>query len=60
MAKVGDIIARVEAPTLYYRITSKHPGGYFRCLPYQRSGKEIVVMKHSGKLIGDGSVWKEI
>lgn len=57
---VGDLVARVEAPTVLYRVTSKHPG-YVRILPYQRSGREVVLttVKHGGRTIwaGDGSQW---
>jgi hypothetical protein len=57
---VGDLIARTEAPTVLYRVTSKQPHQCFRLLPYQRSGREIWITKLGGNWIGDGSTWKRI
>jgi hypothetical protein len=57
---VGDLVARVEAPTVLHRVTEKHPS-YVRVLPYRRSGREQFLMsiKHGGRMIwaGDGSQW---
>lgn len=57
---VGDLVARVEAPTMLHRVTEKFPG-YVRVLPYRRSGKEqfLVSLPHGGRTIwtGDGSQW---
>lgn len=58
--KVGDLVARVEAPHIPHRVTEKHPG-YVRILPYHRSGKEhfLVPMRYGAGTIwaGDGSQW---
>jgi hypothetical protein len=40
---VGDLVARIEAPTVLYRVTTKFPG-YVRALPYRRSGREQLLM----------------
>ena len=57
---VGDLVARVEAPTVFHRVTERFPG-YVRILPYRRSGREqlLVPVKHGGRTIwiGDGSQW---
>lgn len=57
---VGDLVARVEAPTVLHRVTEKFPG-YVRVLPYRRSGREqlLVPVRHGGRTIwtGDGSQW---
>jgi hypothetical protein len=57
---VGDLVARVEAPTVLHRVTSRHPG-YVRVLPYRRGGREqlLVPLRHAGRTIwaGDGSEW---
>jgi hypothetical protein len=52
---VGDLVARVEAPTVFHRVTTKFPG-YVRTLPYQRSGKEVLLMS-----IGRGkrAIWTD-
>lgn len=55
---VGDLVARAEAPTELYVVSTKLTGGGFRLLPYQRSGKEVVVMSmRHGKqtILTDGS-----
>lgn len=57
--KISDLIVRIEAPTVIYRVTSKIADGVFRCLPYRRSGKEVVIIKTKTHWIGDGSVWRE-
>jgi hypothetical protein len=54
---VGVLVARVEAPTVLYRVTSTHGGTYVRLLPYRRSGAEVVVMLIAGVLVGGGSQW---
>jgi len=57
---VGDLVARVEAPTMLHRVSEKFPG-YVRALPYRRSGREQFLMpiKQGGRSIwaGDGSQW---
>ena len=58
--KVGDLVARVEAPGVFHRVTEKHPG-YVRILPYRRSGKELFLapVRYGAATIwaGDGSQW---
>lgn len=53
-------MARVEAPTVLYRITEKFPA-YLRALPFRHSGPEklLFALKHGGSalLAGDGSRW---
>ena len=57
---VGDLVARVEAPTVIHRVTERFKG-YVRVLPYRRSGREqlLVPVKSGGRTIwiGDGSQW---
>lgn len=57
---VGDLVARVEAPTVLHRVSEKFPG-YVRVLPYRRSGSEqfLLPMKRGRSTIwaGDGSQW---
>ncbi len=57
---VGDLVARVEAPTVIHRVTERFPK-YARVLPYRHSGREqfLVPFKHGGRTIwaGDGSQW---
>jgi hypothetical protein len=57
---VGDLVARVEAPTVLHRVTGRY-SGYVRVLPYRRSGKEqfLVPFSQDGHAIwaGDGSQW---
>jgi hypothetical protein len=57
---VGDLVARVEAPTELHRVSEKFPG-YVRVLPYRRSGREqfLMPMRHGRRTIwaGDGSQW---
>ena len=52
----GTLIARVEAPTVLYRVTTRFPD-YIRILPYQRSGKEHILISVGRNWIGDGSRW---
>lgn len=57
---VGTIVARTEAPTVRYRVTSIHGRGaqaYARLLPFRSSGREVVVTLIGGTLAGDGSAW---
>ena len=54
---VGDLVASVDAPTLLYRITTKYPAGYFRALPYRRSGSEKFLTWWKGSLIGADARW---
>jgi hypothetical protein len=58
--KTGTLIARVEAPTVLYRVTSSPAPGFARILPYQRSGKEHIIYSQGSRWIGDGSVWKPV
>ena len=56
---VGDLVARVEAPTVLYRVTEKFPG-YVRALPYRRSGREQILFQSAAGArfwVGDGSQW---
>ncbi len=58
--RVGTLVARIEAPTMLYRVSEKFPD-YARALPFQRSGREVFLMsmKVGGRMhwIGDGSQW---
>ena len=56
---VGDLVARIEAPTVLYRVTSKHPK-YVRVLPYQRSGKELLLFPVGRVWTDGGSQWSVI
>jgi hypothetical protein len=60
---IGDLVARVEAPTVFYRVTERFPG-YVRVLPYQRSGREqiLISVRHGRRTVwaGDGSEWTVI
>lgn len=58
--KTGTLVARIEAPTVLYRVTSIPASGYARLLPYQRSGREIIIARAGSRWIGDGSVWKPV
>lgn len=57
---VGDLVARIEAPTVFHRVTEKF-SGYVRVLPYRRSGREQILLPfRRGKSTvwaGDGSQW---
>jgi hypothetical protein len=56
---VGDLVARVEAPTVLHRVTEKF-SGYVRVLPYRRSGREQILFQSAAGTqfwIGDGSQW---
>lgn len=56
---VGDLVARVEAPTVLHRVSEKFPG-YVRVLPYRRSGREQILFQSAAGArfwIGDGSQW---
>lgn len=56
---IGDLVARVEAPTVIYRVTSQH-AGHARILPFRRSGRELILVplkRGSSTWIGDGSQW---
>lgn len=58
--KVGSFIAREEAPTMLYRISSKQGADRFQALLYQSRGREVAIVVHSGVvpvIAGDGSVW---
>lgn len=57
--KVGDLVVRIEAPTVLYRVTSRYPK-FLRILPYRRSGKEHVIMPMGSHWVGDGSIWKKV
>lgn len=56
--KIGALIARAEAPTVRYRITSITPNGTAHCLPYQAQGREVFVLLGVDHIVGDGSIWK--
>ena len=59
---VGDLVARVEAPTVVHRVTERFPD-YVRVLPYRRSGPEQFLVpigrgdRASAIWVGDGSQW---
>jgi hypothetical protein len=55
---VGDLVARVEAPSELHRVTVKLPRGYVRVLPY-RQEHFLAAVRHGGRTIwaGDGSQW---
>jgi hypothetical protein len=57
---VGTLVARVEAPTVRYRVTSVHGAGrqaYVRLLPFRAQGREVAVTMIGCTLAGDGSRW---
>ncbi len=56
---VGDLVSRVEAPTVVYLVTTRLPRG-FRALPYQRTGKEVFLLVVQGQVVGDGSTWRHL
>lgn len=59
--EIGTLIARVEAPTVRYRVTSRLAKGVWRCLPFQARGREVVLQARiDGNLTGDGSVWIQV
>lgn len=56
--KIGSLIAREEAPTMPYRVSSKQGPDRFHALPYQSQGREVAIVVYPGSIIaGDGSVW---
>jgi hypothetical protein len=57
--KIGDLVARVEAPTVLYRVTTRYPQ-FVRILPFRRSGKEHVIMPMGSNWVGDGSTWNKV
>lgn len=58
---VNTLVARVEAPTVCYNVTSIFRQGgravAARLLPYRASGREIIVALERGHIVGDGSIW---
>ncbi len=54
--QIGDLVARVEAPTMLHRVTSMTPA-FVRLLPFRRSGREVAILKIGKHWLGDGSVW---
>lgn len=61
---VGTLVARVEAPTVLYRVTSTiRDSGKpvaVRLLPYQRQGREVLAILDGRRIVGDGSVWEKM
>lgn len=56
---VGDLVARVEAPTMLHRVTSM-TRAFVRLLPFQRSGREVALLSIKGQWMGDGSIWSVV
>lgn len=56
---VGDLVARVEAPTVLHRVTSM-TRAFVRLLPFRRSGREVALLSIKGQRMGDGSIWSVI
>lgn len=54
---VGTLVARIEQPSVRYRLTSKSDSYTFRALPYQARGPEQQLVVAGSHLIGDGSTW---
>lgn len=57
---VGDLVARVEAPTVLYRVTSVTTPTLVRLLPFRRSGNGVYIASMCGAWAGDGSAWRKI
>lgn len=58
--KVGDLVAKVESPHLLYRIASIPMKGYFRAIPFQRQGSEVILSRVRSVLTDGSSRWKLI
>ena len=58
--KVGDIVAKVESPHLLYRVESIPMKGYYRVLPFQRQGGEVILTRVRSVLTDGSSRWKTI
>lgn len=55
---VGTIVARVEAPTTLWRVTSIGRVGHARIIPYRaKYVRDILLSIVGDTLVGDGSVW---
>ena len=57
---VGDIVVSDSAPTELFRVTSKIGREALRLLPYQRSGREKVIMSERGGWSDGASWWRTI
>lgn len=58
---VGTLVARVEAPTVVWRVTSIGRVGHARIIPYRaKFVRDILLTIVNDTLVGDGSVWKEV
>ena len=53
---IGTLVARTEAPTVLYRVTSR-TATTVRILPFRRSGGDHHLSMISGMIFGDGSTW---
>jgi hypothetical protein len=60
MLPVGTLVARVEAPTVLYRVTSTLRRDVVRILPFRRSGAERVLVNIGGVWAADGSQWTAV
>lgn len=60
--KIGDLVARVEAPTVLYRVTVSHGSipHAFRALPYRRRGDAVTIIKVGDAWAGNGSAWRVV
>jgi hypothetical protein len=55
--KTGDLVARVEAPTVMYRVTSTVGSDAVRVLPYRRQGEAKILIQAGRHYVADGSLW---
>lgn len=56
LPSIGTLIARIEAPTVRYRVTS-HSSATARCLPFRTRGQDVTIAMANGVIVGGGSVW---
>lgn len=58
---VGTLVARVEAPTVVWRVTSIGRTGRARVIPYRASYvRDHLLAVVGDSLVGDGSVWHAV
>lgn len=58
---VGTLVARVEAPTVVWRVTSIGRTGHARVIPYRAAYvRDHLLAIVGGALVGDGSAWRVV
>lgn len=58
--KVGDLVASAKSPTAVYRVISAPAKNVVRILPYERQGREVLLLRIGSRWVDGETAWSKV